>query len=453
MTHTENNNSHKNKTGAKNKQERQTRYLSQAIQLEEAVNPHIIRATMTIVSLVLLAFITWAGFTNINEIARTPGEIVPQGYQQSVQHLEGGMIKAIHVKENEPIQAGEIVVTMDDSAIKEDFQRAQARQIYLEKQTERLRAYIEGRELDVSGLEEAHEDSIADQQSFFDDMRSARLKEESIVKNQIQQKKQTIRTLQGDIQTAQKNLNIYKTLYQRRLQLHIKGFATDVQLLEDEQNMNAASGDISRLNNQIRVVRTEIKEFEGRLASLSASHRDNANERLDQILAEKAQNTELLEKLDERIGRLNIRAPVSGLVKGLAVNTIGGVIQPGDTIMEIVPLDQTLEVSVKISPQDIGHLEIGQPVQVKFSTFDFSRYGSVKGKLEQISATTFSGDSGERYYQGKVLLEKNYVGGNPKNVIMPGMTVMADVITGEKTILQYMLKPIHISLKTAFTER
>ena len=164
-------------------------------------------------------------------------------------------------------------------------------------------------------------------------------------------------------------------------------------------------------------------------------------------------NIEIINKLEERTSRLNLRAPARGLVKGLSVNTIGAVIQPGQTLMEIVPLDKDLEVSVKISPQDIGHLEVGQPVQVKFSTFDFSRYGSVQGHLEQISATTFSGEQGERYYQGRVSLVQNYVGTNPDNQIMPGMTVMADVITGEKTILEYMLKPIHVSLKTAFTER
>ena len=108
---------------------------------------------------------------------------------------------------------------------------------------------------------------------------------------------------------------------------------------------------------------------------------------------------------------------------------------------------------MKISPQDIGHLKVGQAVQVKFSTYDFSRYGFVKGTLDQISATTFQGDKGERFYQGRILLDQNYVGNDPDNVVMPGMTVMADVITGEKTILQYMLKPIHLSMKTAFTER
>ncbi|MEZ5814458.1 MAG: HlyD family type I secretion periplasmic adaptor subunit [Alphaproteobacteria bacterium] len=439
---------------AKNpKREKQTRYLSQAIQLEEAVNPHIIRATMVMVSLALLAFIVWASFTNINEIARTPGEVIPHGYQQTVQHLEGGIIKNINVQEGDIVKSGQILVTIDETIIKKDLQRAKSKQLSLEKQAERLRAFIENREPDFTKLNGATESMIADQKLFFESMRNARKEEEDVIRDQITQKKQSIHALKTDLATAESNYKIAQDMHSRRKQLNKKGYASDMQLLDDERNVNQAKGEIARLKNQILVAQSEIKEFKTRLASLSASHRDNANEKLDQILAEKEQNTELIHKLEKRIERLQIRAPTQGMVKGINVNTIGAIIQPGFTIMEIVPLGKRLEVTVKISPQDIGHLKPGQSVQIKFSSFDFSRYGSVKGTLDQISASTFGGENGERYYQGRVLLNKNYVGNNPENIVMPGMTVMADIITGKKTILQYMLKPIHISLKTAFTER
>lgn len=435
------------------KREKQTRYLSQAIQLEEAVNPHIIRATMTMISLALLSFLLWAGFTNINEVARTPGEVVPQGYQQTVQHLEGGMIKKINVQEGQVVKKGEGLITLDDASIKEDMQRAKSKQLSLTMQAERLRAFVQGREPDFAGIE-GHEERITqDQIGFFNDMREARKKEAAIVRNQIAQKKQAVNAYYADLQTARGNLDIASDMYRRRQTLNQKGYTSDMQLLEDRRRMNDLEGEIKRLNTQIMVNKAEIAEFEGRLASLSASHIDNANEKLDIVLAEIAQNAEIIDKLNERIGRLEIRSPAQGLVKGLNVNTIGAVIQPGQTLMEIVPMDEVLEVQVKISPKDIGHVKAGQTVQVKFSSYDFSRYGSVQGTLDQISATTFSDDQGGRYYQGRVHLDKAYVGHNRDNMIIPGMTVMADVITGEKTILQYLLKPIHVSLKTAFSER
>ncbi len=435
------------------KREKQTRYLSQAIQLEEAVNPHIIRATMNMISLAILIFIIWAGFTNINEVARTPGEVVPYGYQQTVQHLGGGIGKSIHVQDGEVVQKGQILVSLDDGSVKEDLERAQIKQLDLELRAERLRAYVGNREPDFTAFTQANENMIIDQKDFFEGMRTAREKERHIIQDQIEEKKQNVRSLETDLETAQSNLTIQEDMYARKVQLNKKGYTSDIQLLSDELNLNETRGALKRIENQIISARAEISAYEDRLASLFARHRDEAYERLSLVAAEKDQNIEIIQKLEEQIGRLQIRTPSHGLVKGVTVNTIGAVIQSGQTIMEIVPLDKHLEVEVKISPKDIGHLEIGQAVQVKFSTFDFSRYGSVQGKLEYISATTFAGEQGERYYQGRVLLDKDYVGNDPRNVIMPGMTVMADVITGRKTILQYMLKPIHLSLRTAFTER
>lgn len=437
------------------KREKQTRYLSQAVQLEESVNPHIIKVTMAMISMAIVVFLVWAGFTNINEVARTPGEAVPFGYQQTVQHLEGGMVKNIAVREGDIVEKGQVLVSISDAGLREDMDRALSKQLSLDMQTERLRAFAEERAPDFTQFETEGVTAkmIADQQAFFTAMTDARETEKQIIRDQIAQKKQAIGSLETERNTVRQNLAIANDVFSRRQKLNAKGYVSDIQVLEDRRSVNTARGEIKALENEILVAKEEIKEFEGRLESLSARHRDEANQKLDLVLAERAQNSELINKIENRIARLDVRAPTHGLVKGLAVNTVGSVVQPGQTIMEVVPLDKPLEVQVKISPQDIGHLKVGQAVQVKFSTYDFSRYGFVKGTLDQISATTFQGDKGERFYQGRILLDQNYVGNDPDNVVMPGMTVMADVITGEKTILQYMLKPIHLSMKTAFTER
>lgn len=435
------------------KHEKQMRYLSQAIQLEEAVNPHIIRATMSMISLALLVFILWAAFTNIYEVAHAPGEVVPYGHEQTVQHLEGGIIKQILVLEGDMVREGQTLVILEESGIKEDLQRARGRQLTLRMQAERLRAFVENREPDFASFAEATPDIIADQQAFFQGMRKSRDKEAHIIEDQIEEKKQAIVTLNSDLGIARGNYGIADDIYKRRSSLLENGYASQMRVLEDKKNRNDLLGAIKRLENQITAAKTEISEYENRRASLSATHRDEAYEKLAVVAAEEQQNIEIVNKLEERMQRLVIRAPADGMVKGLAVNTIGSVIQPGQTIMEIVPLDVQLDVRVKISPQDRGHVDIGQKVQVKFSTYDFSRYGSVEGTLARISATTFSGENGERFYQGQIILDEDYVGGNSHNRILPGMTVMADVITGEKTILQYLLKPIHLSLQTAFKER
>ncbi|MCC6597993.1 MAG: HlyD family type I secretion periplasmic adaptor subunit [Alphaproteobacteria bacterium] len=433
--------------------EKQTRYLSQAIQLEEAVNPSIVRSTMLTISIALLAFLGWAGVTKISEIAHTPGEIIPTGNQQVVQHLEGGIVKSIRVKERQMVKKGQIVLTLDGGGSQDDLNRALSRDMALKMQEERLRAFVEGRQPDFSAYGADHPDAVKDQKSFFAGMVKARTEDHKVIEEQIVQKKRLIATYQSDLSTAQDNQRIAGDLYARRMQLNQKGYASDMHLLEAQQNLNNANGDTRQIENKIRMTRSEISEFQNRLKSLGARQQDEMHERLDQIMAELSQNAELVEKLKHRVARLDVRAPTDGLVKGLAVNTIGAVIQPGQTLMEIVPMDEKLVVQIKIPPQHIGHLKPGQDVQVKFSSFDFSRYGFIRGKLQQISATTFSGANGERYYEGRIDLEKDYVGEDQGNIILPGMVVMADIITGRKTILDYLLKPIRNSVKTAFTER
>lgn len=316
-----------------------------------------------------------------------------------------------------------------------------------------MRAFSAGRQPDFSTYIKTHPELVKDQQMFFDGMNKARREERAVIAEQIEQKRRAIRTLASDLKTARGNQAITQDLYNRRAELNKKGYVSDVQYLETKQRLNDINGTIQQTENRIAVTRAEISEFENRLKSLDAQQMDHVHERLDQVMVEAAQNNELIEKLKSKVGRLDVVAPTGGMVKGLAVNTIGAVVQPGQLLMEVVPLDERLIAQVKIQPQHIGHIKPGQPVQVKFSSFDFSRYGSVRGTLEQISATTFQGEAGERYYEGRIALDQNYVGTDPDNLMMPGMTVMADIITGEKTILDYLLKPIQVAARTSFSEK
>ncbi len=436
------------------KNEKQSRYLSQAIQLEEKGNPVINQLMLYAVSFGVIGFLGWAALTNINEMAHTPGEVVPKGFQQVVQHLEGGIAAQILVKDGDFVEKGQTLMAIDGTGSKEDLERGLAKQVTLNMQEERLRAFLEAREPNFASFTTfAAKAAIKDQESFFQGMVESRGEERKIIEEQIKQKRQMISTLQADLRTNQKNHDITRNLYNKRSALHKKGYVSDVQFLETQQQMNAIQGQMDQTRSRIAVANSEITEFENRLKSVDARQKDEVHERLDQLLADKAQNIELIEKLRDRVKRLQVSSPARGIVKGLTVTTVGAVVQPGQVLMEIVPMDEELMVQVKIPPQHIGHLKAGQDVQVKFSSFDFSRYGFVSGKIDQISATTFNGENGERYYQGMVTLDKNYVGEDKRNLVLPGMTVMADIITGQKTILQYLLKPIHNSLKSAFTER
>lgn len=433
--------------------EMQIRYLSQAIQLEEATHPAIIRSSMLTIGVSILAFLAWAGFTNINEVARAPGEVVPSGYQQVVQHLEGGMVAEISVKEGDIVKKSQQLLILDGAGTGEDLERARARKNTLLIQEERLRAYKEGRAPDFARFSVKEGAPLDDQKSFFESMEMADMEERKVIEQQISQRASLISSLQSEWETARDNHALAAELFSRKDELYNKGFLSETRYLEAKQSLNALSGEMKQIKSRIAGTKAEMQEYKNRLSSLGLSQKDQINTKLDAVLSEYMEHEEVLQKLEEKHKRLIVRAPVDGIVKGLSLNTIGAIARPGDTLMEIVPMDDNLMVEVKIEPQHIGHLKVGQPVKIKLSSFDFSRYGLLSGDLDKISATTFNGENGERYYKGRVRLSQNHVGSDQRNALMPGMTAMAEIITGEKTILQYLLKPIHNSLKTAFSER
>lgn len=434
-------------------QERQLRYLSQSIRLKESSGPGIVRSTMIILSFSVFAFMAWAGFANVHEIARTPGEIIPSGYQQVVQHMEGGIVKDILVHDGDVVKKGALLLRLDGSDAKEDLNRALGKKAVLSLQEERLRAYIDGRKPNFAGKDATHPELIADSTAFFTSMAASSARESDIIHDQIRQKKQSIGMLAGNLKTAQSNYAIITELYGRRAELNRQGIYSDVKLLETQQRKNELEGEINSLKSQISMAQSAMTEYQNRQKSLSATQKDDAHGKLDAIIAEQVQNDDMIKKLQNRVARLAITSPVDGIVKGMAINTVGSVAQPSQVLMEIVPTGENLVVSLRIPPKYVGHLKAGQNVQVKLSSYDFARYGAVAGTLQSISATTFNGENGERYYQGKVTLSKDHVGENTENKVLPGMTVMADIITGDKTILQYLLKPIRSAMSTAFTER
>lgn len=435
------------------KRQKQLRLLSQSIRLKETASPRIVRGTMAVVSLSFLGFLAWAAFADIHEIARTPGEIVPEGFQQAVQHLEGGMVRDILVQEGDSVEKGQVLLRLDGAGIETDLKRAEEQALTLRLQEERLRAFLENR-APVFPTETAERpELLRDQESFFSAMRAAQDKERGVIRQQIDQKKMSIGALRAELDTAQRNFHIVSELYGKRQEMNRQGVMPEARVMETRQQYNHLQGQIRSLQSQIGAAEAAIREYQDRLSALDAGSADDANERLDAILSAQAQNRELIAKIRERVARLDVRAPVRGTVKGLAVNTIGNVVQPGQTLMEILPADAPLVVSLKIPPRYIGHIRTGQSVQVKCSSFDFSRYGALPGTLEFISAASFAGEGGERYFQGRVRLARAHVGEDPRNTVVPGMTVMADIVTGEKTVLQYLLKPVRTAVSTAFTER
>jgi len=232
------------------------------------------------------------------------------------------------------------------------------------------------------------------------------------------------------------------------------GSSSKLMALSSERELNELQGRLAEAAIQERRARDAVSEATSRLQSLDTDLRQDAMKQLGQTEAELAELNKSIGRQQGAAERTVLTAPVTGIVKGLTVHTLGAVAEAGKVLMEIVPIDEELMVEAMVSPNDIGNVKEGQKVEIKVSAFDFSRYGSVPGILKNVSASTFQDQDGNSFYKARISLERKYVGKDSKrNMILPGMTVQANIITGEKTILQYLLKPIQNATEGAFHER
>lgn len=432
----------------------QLRHLSQSARIEEAVTPHIVRATMLLVCGTVVVFVFWAAATEVSEVARTEGFVVPSGYVQVVQHLEGGTVQDIFVKEGDFVEAGEVVLRLKGDGDRRDLDRLRAKQLYLEVQAERLRAFVENREPDFTAITTDQATVVPEQRRIFEGAQKTFESAKRVAESQLAQRRELLAVLKARANTFEKTVALMKEGYERKKILFDKGLISHLGFLEAEQRLVSVRGEHEEALIRLHQSSQEIAEYESRVASVEATYHDQALQDLEKTRGEMHQNREAMAKIEDRVTLLAVRSPGRGYVKGMAVYTVSAVVGPGETLMEIVPVDQKMVAEVRVHPKDIGHVKVGDAVQVKLSSYDFARYGALEGILDSLSATTFVDERGSSYYTGRIALDVDHIGPNPQeNKIRPGMTVEADIITGGKSVLAYLLKPIHTSLNSALTER
>lgn len=428
--------------------------LTRSVLYEEVPNQNLMRLTILIIALATIIFLTWTGFTYVHEIARAQGEIIPNGYSQIVQHLEGGIVSEILIEEGELVEEGQILIRISAEGVEQDFTSLLQQQKSLLLQAERMRALANNVEPNFTTIPDATKIEINQQTILFTSALQSFESEKEVLKNQLLQKESSLNQLKTQYETKQKERETAQEILNMKSDLLNKGSVSKKDIIDSKRDVTTLSGDIQNIQNQLLEAQQAINKYTHRIETLEIKFKDNALKTHEELQTQISKNHEILQKYENRVNRMSVRAPTRGLVKGLRVNTIGAVIGAGEKIMEIIPMNSTLIVETQIPPRDIGSLKIGQKAYVKVSAFDFSRYGTIEGELEFISATTFVDENNKSFYKGRIALKKNHVGNNPqKNLILPGMTVEADIVTGQKTILAYLLKPIHTSLNTAFNER
>ncbi len=432
------------------------RHLAQSVLLDEAVAPRHIRLTIALLSAALVTFFAWAYVAKLDEVATAPGQIVPSGAVQVVQHLDGGTIARIEVSEGERVRKGQRLIALDRVETEAELRVTESRYWGLVARVARLKAQADER-WDAPVFEDIPEhyaELARDQSEILATHRGATQNQEKVVRAQIEQLEAEAGRIQGQIATGENEVKILREVANIRSELEKDKLVTKVLTLETQRTLVVQAGELERLRAQRKGLQASIAEARARLKVVGSDRRQLAHDEMGVASAELGQVTELLVKLRKRQARLDIDSPVNGIVQDLKFRTVGGVIPPGAVVTNVVPLDDVVQAEVRISTTDVGHVRVGQSVRVKVLTYDFLRYGIVEGSVASVSGTSFLDEKNGAFFKGIVRLSRSHLGAGPNdNPVLPGMTVVSDIVTDRKTVLQYLARPVVVAFRQGLRER
>lgn len=405
--------------------------------------------------LLLITFLYWASQAEVDEVTRGMGQVIPSQRVQVIQNLEGGILEEILVGENQIVQKGDILLRINNSQAASQYRDARNQALEHEAALARLTAEANSTKLKFEQSFTGSPQLKQDQLNIFNSRQNQLNSELRMMQAQLSQRQQEIAEMKGrqrqlrkSLVVANKQLNIAKPLWEQQLY-------PEVDYLKLEREIITLQGDIEALQLGQPRVQQAAEEAKQRIAQRKAEFRSQALDELSRRRVELKSMQETISAGKDRVTRTDVRSPVRGTTKQININTIGGVIRPGEAIMEVVPLDDTLLIEARIRPADIAFLHPGQAAMIKISAYDFSIYGGMQGVVEQISADTIQGEhEDESFYKVKLRTKTNaltYRGA--KLPIMPGMTAGIDILTGQKTVLDYLLKPILKAKQNALRER
>lgn len=430
------------------------KYLSRATLLEESGPPTSSISTIRVIVTIVLVLIVASFFATLNETSVAQGEVVPATSVQPVQHLEGGIVQEVFVKDGDSIRKGEPLMQLDTTSTLAELNRVRARYVSLDMQMRRLRDFALNEKADFSDYEDEYPVIALDQEKLLNQQKESRAAQERVYISKIANSRNQLSVLEQQEQAQKEAMEIVGEELGIREELTEKGLGSKIRLLEIQREyVNAKSAYDTTVEQKTGVV-AGINEAEGNLVQLRERLNNDALDQLGQMIEESVQLQSELKRLNDKLARLSVLSPVDGIVKGLKYRAYASVIPPGDLIAQVVPNAEELVAEVRISPRDIGHVEIGSEVNLKIDTYNYSQYGAVDAMLSDVSASSFMDEQGNAYFKGYVNIPRNYVGGDPaSNRITPGMTLVADIKTGEKTLFQYLIRPINNALATSFRER
>ena len=405
----------------------------------------------------VVVFLVWAAFANIEETTVGEGKVIPSSQVQVVQNLEGGIIAEIRVKVGDVVHKNQVLMLIDDTRYTSSFQENKTKNDALRAKIARLTAEVGGQPFLIPGQIRKDNPDLAERESTLYRSRQAEFNANSAAfRQQIDQRAKELDEKRARLKQIAASLELLNKELVMSRPLVKAGAMSEVELLRLERQANDLKGELESTRITIPRLESAVAEARSKLDSYTAKFRADALAELNQVRAEQEGISATGVALKDRVERAVVRAPVNGTVKTVKVTTIGGVVQPGSDLLEIVPIEDNLLVEARVRPRDIAFLRPGQQALVKITAYDFSIYGGFPAKLEQISADSITDEKkGESYYLVQVRTTSSKPARSDKTLaIIPGMTATVHINSGEgRTFLQYMLKPIIKTREMAFRER
>lgn len=431
------------------KNKNDTEYVNSVSQALLEDTPNSTKVILYTITLLIFFFFLWAYLTNVDQLVRGEAKVIPYGQNQKVQNFEGGIVSDILVKEGDLVQKGDALLKIENKQYSSIYEKNVFEIDELKIKEKRLFAEANDKEYvlekdEISKKEYAlylsNKEQLDSKIRILDEQLVQKIKE----KDELYSK---IKYLNNSYELINQEKNVLEPLNE-------KGIVSKVELLKLRREANSIKDELEASKLGLSRLDSTISEYKNRINESKQEFKNTAQKELNDITSKLNQSAKQNQGLEDQVKRTLIVSPVTGYIKKLNINTIGGSVQPAMDLVEIVPKEENLLIETKIKPEDIAFLKPGLKASIKFTAYDFAIYGSLDGEIEKISPDSTTTEKDETYYYIYIKTEKNYLGSKEKALnIIPGMRGSADIITGQKSILTYLLKPIIKTKQYAFTEK
>ncbi len=400
----------------------------------------------------LLLLLIWAAFASIDEVTRGEARVVPTSQLQIVQSVDGGVVTELLVKEGQTVEAGQMLLKIDPTRFVSNMLESRSSQLAMQAKVLRLQALTRGTSFNPPAeLTREVPDVVAQETRLYESRRAEINAQISIAQNQLSQRQQELNEVRARRDQAERGLELMTKELNATRPMIASGAVSEVEVFRLEREVARLRGDREQSTAQISRVQSAILEATRKIEEVQLTSRNQMSAELSETMSKLSSLSQGGLALQDKVKHADIKSPMRGIVKRLLVNTVGAVVQPGKEVVEVVPLDDALILEVQITPKDIGFLRPGQEATVKFTAYDFSIYGALTADVIQIGADSVLDEKGNAFYHIRVRTRKSSLG--PGLPVIPGMVAQVDILTGKKTILSYLLKPVLRAKANAMTER